>query len=245
MSPSDALRFEDVDFAYGEAPVLRAVSFSVPLGSACALVGPNGGGKSTVLKLALGLLAPQRGRIRVLGAAPEVARPRVGYVPQFAQFQRDFPLRVRDVVLQGTLRGMPLGARYGQRAQARAEDALRATDTADLAERPIAALSGGQLQRVLIARALAGEPDLLLLDEPTAHIDSHSQGSLFDLLAAVRGTRSIIMVSHDLHAMTRWADHLICLSTTVRWAGQPAENPGWERVCGHAAAAPGPTREAP
>ncbi|QLQ01159.1 MAG: ATP-binding cassette domain-containing protein [Burkholderiaceae bacterium] len=94
-------------FAYGAAPTLQAVRFAVPAGSACALVGPNGGGKSTALKLALGLLAPQRGRVQVLGTTPEGARPRVGYVPQFAQFQRDFPLSVRDVVLQGTLSGLP------------------------------------------------------------------------------------------------------------------------------------------
>lgn len=238
MSPPDALRFEDVDFAYGAAPALQAVRFAVPAGSACALVGPNGGGKSTALKLALGLLAPQRGRVQVLGTTPVAARPRVGYVPQFAQFQRDFPLSVRDVVLQGTLSGLPLGPRHTPEAHARAEAALRATDTLSLAERPIAALSGGQLQRVLIARALAGEPELLLLDEPTAHIDSRSQGSLFDLLAAVRGARSIVMVSHDLHAMTRWADHLVCLSTTVRWAGAADPHLDWEAVCGHAPTAP-------
>ncbi len=238
MSPPDALRFEDVDFAYGAAPALQAVRFAVPTGSACALVGPNGGGKSTALKLALGLLAPQRGRVQVLGTTPAAARPRVGYVPQFAQFQRDFPLSVRDVVLQGTLAGLPLGPRHAPEAHARADTALRATDTLGLAARPIAALSGGQLQRVLIARALAGEPELLLLDEPTAHIDSRSQGSLFDLLAAVRGARSIVMVSHDLHAMTRWADHLVCLSTTVRWAGAADPHLDWEAVCGHAPTAP-------
>lgn len=242
MRAADALRFEDVDFAYGAQPALQAVRFAVPAGSACAIVGPNGGGKSTALKLALGLLAPQRGRVQVLGTLPAAARARVGYVPQFAQLQRDFPLSVRDVVLQGTLSGLPLGLRYAPEAQARAEAALRATNTLRLALRPIAALSGGQLQRVLIARALAGEPELLLLDEPTAHIDSRSQNRLFDLLASMRGERSIVMVSHDLSAMMRWADCLVCLSTTVRWSGAAHAHMDWDAVCGHAPAAAAPAR---
>lgn len=219
MTPAPALEFSHVGFSYGAAPTLEDVSLRVGAREFWALIGPNGGGKSTLLKLALGLLAPDSGEIRVFGKPPAEARARVGYVPQFATFPRDFPLAVEQVVLQGRLDGRnwwrPM--RKGDRAAVRA--ALDRVGVADLVARPIGALSGGQLQRVMIARALVADPALLLLDEPTAHVDTDAETSFFDLLAGLRDSMAIVMVSHDVGLVSRHVDRIACLNRTLVWHG--------------------------
>jgi zinc transport system ATP-binding protein len=213
-----ALDFEGVSLAFGNLPVLRDVTLQVGRDEFCALIGPNGGGKSTLVKLALGLLRPDAGRVSVLGTTPEQARPRVGYVPQFATFPRDFPITVREAVLHGRLGRRGWWRAPGGADRQAAEAALAATEVADLAARPIAGLSGGQLQRVLIARALATEPELLLLDEPTAHVDSQAEHGLFELLALLRTRGSgmaIVMVSHDVGLVSRHVDRIACLNRSL------------------------------
>jgi len=210
-----ALEFAHDDFAYGDRPVLDDVSLRVATGEFVALIGPNGGGKSTLVKIALGLLEPDRGTVRVLGRPPDEARARVGYVPQFATFRRDFPITVRDTVLQGRLGVRAWWRPLGPQDHAAAAEAMAATDVHDLAPRPIATLSGGQLQRVLIARALATDPALLLLDEPTAHIDTRTEHGLFDLLARLRERMAIVVVSHDVGLVSRHVDRIACLNRTL------------------------------
>ncbi|MGQ9685549.1 MAG: metal ABC transporter ATP-binding protein [Thiobacillaceae bacterium] len=210
-----ALAFDQVDFAYGDRVVLSGVSLRVAHGEILALIGPNGGGKSTLLKLALGLLRPGRGEVRVLGMPPSQARPRVGYVPQFATFRRDFPISVRETVLHGRLGLRAWWRPLSAQDHAKAADAMAATDVQDLGSRPIASLSGGQLQRVLIARALATDPALLLLDEPTAHVDTRAEHGLFDLLARLRERMAIVIVSHDVGLVSRHVDRIACLNQTL------------------------------
>jgi zinc transport system ATP-binding protein len=210
-----ALEFDHVDFAFDERPVLSDVSLRVARGEFLALIGPNGGGKSTLVKLALGLLRPDRGDVRVLGMPPTQARPRVGYVPQFATFRRDFPVSVRETVLHGRLGLRAWWRPLTPRDQAAATGAMAATDVQDLTSRPIASLSGGQLQRVLIARALATDPVLLLLDEPTAHVDARVEHGLFDLLERLRERMAIVIVSHDVGLVSRHVDRIACLSRTL------------------------------
>lgn len=215
MNKTSAIAFSDVDFSYGALPVLKNVSLRVEPGEFWALVGPNGGGKSTLLKLALGLLAPDNGRIRILGSAPSQARGRVGYVPQFATFPRDFPLSVEQVVLQGRLNTRNWWRALSRAHKAAAAEALERVGMADFLKRPIGMLSGGQLQRVLIARALTAEPELLLLDEPTAHVDSDAETSFFDLLAGLRRQMAIVLVSHDVGLVSRHVDQVACLNKTL------------------------------
>jgi zinc transport system ATP-binding protein len=210
-----ALEFEHVDFAFGGRPVLQDVSLRVAAGEFLALIGPNGGGKSTLVKVALGLLQPDRGTVRVLGLPAAQARPRVGYVPQFATFRRDFPLSVRETVLQGRLGLRAWWRRLAVADHRAADGAMAATDVNDLASRPIASLSGGQLQRVLIARALATDPSLLLLDEPTAHVDTRAEHGLFDLLARLRERMAIVIVSHDVGLVSRHVDRIACLNRAL------------------------------
>lgn len=202
-------------FAYAEQPVLEDVQLRVTQGEFLGLVGPNAGGKSTLLKLILGLLEPQAGSVRVLGMAPRLARARIGYVPQFPPFARDFPISVLDVVLLGRLGRGPAIGPWRQADRQAAAAALAEVEAADLAGRRIGTLSGGQLQRVLLARALVGEPRLLILDEPTANIDQRLEGEIFDLLARLNTRLTIIVVSHDIGFISGYVSRVACLNRTL------------------------------
>ena len=175
MTDEAAVLLRDVTFSYGGEPVLEDVNLSVGAREAVCIVGPNGGGKTTLVKLILGLLLPQRGEVRLFGQPPRLARLRVGYMPQHVQHDPLFPVTVMDIVLMGRLGRGGLGGLLGWpgRADRRAaRNALEQVGMDGFGRHPFAALSGGQRQRVLIARALCCEPELLLLDEPTSN-DHH------------------------------------------------------------------------
>jgi zinc transport system ATP-binding protein len=207
-----AIELRDVWFSYGDLPVLEAVELTVEARDYLALLGPNGGGKTTLLRIVLGLLAPSRGTVRVLGESPAGARGRVGYVPQRARFDPDFPIRVKDVVRMGRLRRERMLRPLSARDREVAAQALATVEVADLAERPIGALSGGQLQRVLIARALALEPELLLLDEPTASLDERIGTGVWELLAELSRSMTVVVISHDIGAISRHVRSVACLN---------------------------------
>ncbi|MBK1717755.1 metal ABC transporter ATP-binding protein [Thiocystis violacea] len=222
QSLSPVIRVEDVGFSYGDALVLEHVDLAIEPGEFVGLVGPNAGGKSTLLKLILGLLEPQTGRIRVLDQAPRQAARRIGYVPQFPSFPRDFPIHVEDVVAMGRL---GIGPRFGWYRAADRQAARRALDevaASDLARRPIGKLSGGQLQRVLLARALVGEPRILILDEPTANIDQRAEDDVFDLLAELNRRLTILLVSHDIAFISEYVSRVACLNRTLTCHGTTA-----------------------
>ncbi len=191
--------------------VLEDVSLRIEPHDYLALLGPNGGGKTTLLKVLLGLLAPDRGVVRVLGKPPRRARGQVGYVPQYVRFDLAFPIRVWDVVLMGRLGGSWLG-RIGAADRAAARAALERVEMEHLAERPIGALSGGQLQRVLIARALAQQPELLLLDEPTASLDERIGRSIWELFEELSQEMAVVVVSHDIGAISRFVRNVACVN---------------------------------
>lgn len=233
--PDAVIRVWDLSFAYGAAPVLEGVNLEVGAGEFLGIVGPNAGGKSTLLKLILGLLAPQAGRIRVLGNPPAAASRLVGYVPQYPSFPRDFPITVEQAVLLGRIGGrgrQHAGASglhnplpgwlaalrpggYGRADRAAARQALEEVEAADLAQRRIGSLSGGQLQRVLLARALAGEPRILILDEPTANIDQRLEGDIFDLLRRLNARLTILVVSHDIGFISSYVGRVACVNRTL------------------------------
>jgi zinc transport system ATP-binding protein len=207
-----AVELHDVWFAYGDLPVLEGIDLVVEARDYLAILGPNGSGKTTLLRLLLGLLRPSRGSVRVLGVPPEAARGRVGYVPQRVRFDLDFPIRVSDVVRMGRLRSDRMLRRPGPGDRAAVERALATVEIADLAERPIGALSGGQLQRVLIARALAVEPELLLLDEPTASLDERFGHGVWELLEELSRSMTVVLISHDVGAISRYVRSVACLN---------------------------------
>jgi zinc transport system ATP-binding protein len=209
------IALEGVSFAYGATPVLEDVSLEVTAGEFLGIVGPNAGGKSTLLKLMLGLLAPDHGRVRVLGRPPVEARHEIGYLPQYPPFARDFPVTAGQVVLMGRIRRGRLFGGYGAQDRELARWAMTQTEVADLAARRIGTLSGGQLQRVLLARALACEPKILILDEPTSNIDQRVESDIFDLLRVLNRRITILVVSHDIAFISAYVHRVACLNRTL------------------------------
>lgn len=220
-----AVELDGVWFSYGRVPVLEAVDLEVERGAFLGVIGPNGAGKTTLLKLVLGLLEPDRGRVRVLGRSPSEARGRVGYVPQFARFDPDFPIRVPDLVLMGRLGRARAFRGYGEADRRSARRAMERMEIADLADRQIRELSGGQLQRALVARALAMEPDLLLLDEPAASVDTRVGQSLYGLLERLSGEITVILVSHDIGVISREVESVACLNRRLFYHGDEELTP--------------------
>jgi len=217
MSNSTALQFNDVCFAYERQEVLHNVDLSVPDKSLVAVVGPNGGGKTTLVKLALGLVKPQRGTVHVFGVAPERRRHSIGYVAQHLGFDPEFPVSVMDVVLMGRADRHWLGP-YRRGDRAKATEALERVRLEHLNRRALAHLSGGERQRVLIAQALVSDPELLLLDEPTANVDTTAENEIYDLLRELNSRMTIIVVSHNLNVVTRHASHIACVNRTASLA---------------------------
>lgn len=210
-----AIELQAVGFSYAGPPVLENVNLTVDDGEFIGIVGPNAGGKSTLLKLVLGLLEPQVGRVQVLGRAPRQARRAMGYVPQYPSFSRDFPISVQQAVLLGRLgKGWGLGP-YRRTEYAAARRAMEEVEVADLAVRQVGTLSGGQLQRVLLARALVAEPQILILDEPTANIDQRMESDIFDLLRKLNSRMTILVVSHDIAFISSYVARVACLNRTL------------------------------
>lgn len=214
MSPP-VISVHGVSFAYDGDLVLRDVCLEVAPRDFACMVGPNGGGKTTLLKLILGLLAPAAGRIRVFGGPPQEARTRIGYMPQHAQVDLRFPVSVADVVLMGRLGRAEIMGPYRRAHRDAACQALREVGLYDLRQRPFGTLSGGQRQRTLIARALASEPELLLLDEPTANLDAPAESDLYELLRRLNERLTVVMVTHDLGFVSRFVRTVICVNRCV------------------------------
>ncbi len=214
MSSVPAISFDQVSFRYGSTPVLEDVSFDVEPGASTCVIGPNGGGKTTLLRLALGLLEPQRGRISIFGESPEAGCRRIGYVPQAMRFDPLFPVDALDIVLMGRLDHVRFGF-YSRDCREAARAALAEVGLERQAATPFANLSGGQRQRVLIARALATGADLLLLDEPTANVDLTVEAQFLDSLDRLRERISILLVTHDIDLISRLGDSVLCVNHRV------------------------------
>ena len=209
------LTFDDVSFAFGDNEVLSNASFVAHSHESICIVGPNGGGKSTLIKLALGLLEPASGTITVLSTEPVKARSKIGYMPQYLQYDKRFPVRVSDVARMGRLSNHRFGF-YSKRDKQITMNALDEMGVADLAKRPFGALSGGQRQRVLIARALACEPELLLLDEPTANVDPAVENQFLEILHDLAAKVTVVTVTHDLGFVSQLVDRVVCVNRYVK-----------------------------
>ena len=229
-SPRFVVEVRDVAFSYGVVPVIEGVDLEVGAGEFLGIVGPNAGGKSTLLKLILGLLEPQFGYIRVLGKRPREATRKIGYVPQYPSFPRDFPVSVAQAVLLGRFgygsrsgwTGALKPGGYSRADRTAAHGALEEVEAADLAGRQIGSLSGGQLQRVLLARALVSEPSVLILDEPTANIDLRLENDIFDLLRRLNARMTILVVSHDVAYISSYITRVACVNRTLVCHGTDA-----------------------
>jgi zinc transport system ATP-binding protein len=203
-----------VSFSYNGEAVLSRVYFKIFPLDLVSLIGPNGGGKTTLFRLLLGLIKPDQGTIKIFGQHPERARTRIGYVPQYTRFDPSFPISVRDVVAMGRLGNLRTGP-YRAADREAAMEALEEAGLADLHSRPFADLSGGQRQRVFIARALASKPELLLLDEPTANVDRAAEAKLYELLRKLNERLTILMASHDVGFVTKFVKQCLCVNRNV------------------------------
>ena len=219
MTHETVVTLEDVWVHYNGVPALEGVSLSIEQDDFLGIIGPNGGGKTTLLRVILGLIAPSRGRVSVMGEPPEKSRTNVGYVPQQNLFDRDFPISIWDVVLMGRYGRTGLLRRYGSKDRRIAREALETVGMLDFRGRQIGKLSGGEQQRVFIARALVAEPRLLLLDEPTASVDSAMQTEFYELLARLKKRMAIVLVSHDISAVSVYVDKIACLNHELFYHG--------------------------
>lgn len=228
-----AVAYEHVTFSYNGAatgddrsPVLEDVTLNVGEGERLGVLGPNGGGKSTLIKLTLGLFTGYEGRISVFGLSPHEARRRrlIGYVPQRSEAELAFPLSARQVIELGVSLGVAPWRAIPPDRRAAVEDALKMTGVDSFADQPIGRLSGGQVQRVMVARALALRPRLLLLDEPTVGIDPAGQQQFAQFLGSLvrQWGLTVIVVSHDLRTIAAGCDRVACLSRTLHSHTAPA-----------------------
>ncbi|MDN5698595.1 MAG: metal ABC transporter ATP-binding protein [Rubrobacter sp.] len=222
---SPALQVDALSVAYGQRRALEEATFSVPRGAMLGVVGPNGGGKSTLIKAVLGLAPYEKGRVELLGRKVDRRTRRlVGYVPQREEVNWDFPLSALDVVLMGRVPSLKLLRRHGARDKKLAREALHTVGMDHHADTRIRELSGGQQQRVFLARALAQEAEILLLDEPVSGVDAPSQHEIFDLLHRLqRGGRTIVVTTHDLSCVAERFDLALLLNRRVVALGKPEE----------------------
>ncbi len=209
------LEIDRLRFSYGGVPLLEQIDLRVEPREFLALIGPNGSGKSTLFKLILGLRQPDGGTIRLFGRPPHEARRWVGYVPQYPLFNRDFPITVTQAVMLGRLGLTRRWFGFNRADRLATARALDEVGISGLANRPIGNLSGGQIQRLLVARALVTEPRLLLLDEPTANIDQQGEQGLFDLLGLLNQRMAIVVISHDIGFISQQVNRVACLNRTL------------------------------
>jgi zinc transport system ATP-binding protein len=224
-----AVSLEHLTVFYGQAPALSDITLEVAQGEYMGIVGPNGGGKSTLLKAILGLVTPASGRVFIEGKPVWQSRGKIGYVPQVASMDKRFPITVTEVVLGGRIGSIPKPFfRYSREDRELASCLLAQVGLEKLAHRQIAALSGGEFQKMLIARALATCPRLLLLDEPTANVDARSREQIYSLLAEFSPRITVLLVTHDLAAVSQ-AHSLACMNGRLMYRGDPV--PG-EKIFG-------------
>ena len=223
--PTNIVELNGVEVRYGQARVLQEVTLNIEQGEFLAVLGANGSGKSTLLKVISGTIRPTSGKVRVLGRAPNAmgsAREKLGYLPQAGGIDLRFPLSALQVVVMGLYGAMGWGRLPGRKHRGMALEAMDRVGVADLASRPIGELSGGQRQRVFMARALVNQPELLLLDEPDAGVDTRSLEGFYELLRQLHAAgTTVVMASHDIGVVATFVDRVACLAGRLVAHGKP------------------------
>lgn len=226
---------ENLNFSYNaNLPALQSVNFQVKAGDVVCMVGPNGGGKSTLLKLLCGFLKPDSGSIKIFGKSPEEARQRVGYMPQMVKLDSAFPVSALEVVMQGGIRSS-FGWLPNRACRDKALEIMKRLEVVDLQKKRCSELSGGQYQRVLLARSLMVEPELLLLDEPTAGADIRVQERFHELLHSLRDENlTMMVVSHHMQYVCGCYDYALCINNELKKHELTKDiPPDWSELFGH------------
>ncbi len=208
----DKIIVSNVTFSYNTHPVLKDVSITIKENEIVTIIGPNGGGKTTLLRLILGLIKPQKGTILIDGKPPQAVQKKLGYVPQYVNYDKKFPITVFEIVLSGRIR--PFGY-YSKKDKIKAEDALSNVGLSEARDEPFSNLSGGQMQRLLISRALVADTEILMLDEPTSNIDQSSEKHLNSLLKDLSSRMTILLVTHDMGFVANITDRALCVNSTI------------------------------
>ena len=216
MINNPIIKINNISFAYQkENKILENINLEVFGNDFLGIIGPNGGGKTTLLKIILGLISPDKGNVSVFNKKPKKARDLIGYVPQFLEIDLDCPVSVLDIVLMGILSRKKVFQKYNDQDFELAKEVLDFVDLWDLRNNQIGELSGGQRQRVYIARALIRKPKLLILDEPTASIDEKSEKDFWELLKEINKNSAIIIVSHDTGVVFKNVNKIACLNKSL------------------------------
>jgi zinc transport system ATP-binding protein len=220
------IEIKDLFAGYNHEIVLNEINLTIFQDDFIGLIGPNGGGKTTLLKVILGLVEPKGGTVQIKGETPQLGRRNIGYVPQIAEYDTDFPISVQDIVRMGRLGPKRLFKPYTAEDDAIVRERLGWLDMLKYKDRALRELSGGQRQRVYIARALVTDPELLLLDEPTISVDFEARTQIFDLLYEInqRGI-AILLVSHDLTAISSYVKTIGCLNRKLYYEGKKEITP--------------------
>ena len=213
----NVIEIDDLSFTYEKEPVLEHINLTVKEKDFLAIIGPNGGGKSTLLKLILGINDYKKGSLKVLGNPPKESLTQMGYVPQNTNVNTDFPIKVIEVVMMGHVDGKRPLFGYGKDEVLCAIGALKQVGMADFAQTKIGSLSGGQRQRVMIARALCAHPQILILDEPTSSIDITGQREIYELLKQLNKHITVIVVSHDISVILEYANKAAHVHKTLSY----------------------------
>jgi zinc transport system ATP-binding protein len=222
---NEVIRLENVVVQFGNNRVLDNINLCIEQNDFLGIIGPNGGGKTTLLKVILGLITPVQGKALVMGNSPFRNRGHIGYIPQYNLFDREFPVNVWEVVLMGRYCNRGLVHRYTQDDKVAVEKALENVSMLHHSKKQIGKLSGGEQQRIFIARALVSSPQILLLDEPTASVDTASQTEFYDLLQTLKRKMTIIMVSHDIGVTSIYVDKIACLNRQLYYHGSTEISP--------------------
>ncbi len=213
LNSNHEIIFDNVCFAYKQRNIIEDVNLRIKKGEFASIVGPNGGGKTTLLKLILGLIKQDKGQIHIFGKNPDQVRHKIGYMPQYAHLDMDFPATVMDVVLMGRLANKHFW--FSKKDRFEALTAIDDVGMTKFTDTSFNELSGGQKQRILIARALCSRPELLLLDEPTANVDYQTEENLFSILQKLNSKMTILLVSHDLGFVSKYVKSVICVNRQV------------------------------
>lgn len=211
------ITLEDISASYEGRTVLRDVNLTVAADDYLGIIGPNGGGKTTLIKIILGLKKPASGKVRFFRGGKEVKNITMGYLPQYSKIDKDFPISVYEVVLSGLASQKKLFRPYSREQLLQTDRTLKEMQLEELKRRPIHALSGGQLQRVLLARALVSQPDVIVLDEPNTYIDKNFQAQMYEMLEQINQQRAIIIVSHDIAEILDNVKHVACVNVHLHY----------------------------
>jgi len=221
----EVIRIEQLWAGYENEIILEDINLSIQEKDFIGIIGPNGGGKTTLIKIILGLMEPIKGYVEILGEPPQKNRHLLGYVPQSVAFDQDFPINVWDVVQMGRLGKRRLLNRFNAADQEIVAESLRQVGMLHFKNRPIGELSGGQRQRVYIARALTTRPKILILDEPTASVDAEASQSIYELLNELNKTITIVLISHDMSAISSYTKSIGCLNRRFHYHGDKTLTP--------------------